>query len=115
MKVLISGVCGFAGSHLARFLLDSHQGIEIIGLDSLARQGSETNRQALQRLGVRLFHGDLRMASDLDSLPAVDWVVDAAANPPAVLFLRDASLLGLPFNPTLPQDDTSPQLAAVQR
>ena len=90
MKVLISGVCGFAGSHLARFLLDSHQGIEIIGLDSLARQGSETNRQALQRLGVRLFHGDLRMASDLDSLPAVDWVVDAAAQP-SVLAGRDGN------------------------
>ena len=88
MKVLISGVCGFAGSHLARFLLESHEGIEIVGLDSLARQGSETNRQALQRLGVRLFHGDLRMASDVDSLPPVDWVIDAAAQP-SVLAGRD--------------------------
>ena len=88
MKVLISGVCGFAGSHLARFLLDSHQGIEVLGLDNLARQGSETNRLALQRLGVRLFHGDLRMASDVDSLPRVDWVIDAAAQP-SVLAGRD--------------------------
>ncbi len=88
MKVLISGVCGFAGSHLARFLLESHEGIEIVGLDNLARQGSETNRLAMQRLGVRLFHGDLRMASDLDSLPSVDWVIDAAAQP-SVLAGRD--------------------------
>lgn len=88
MRVLISGVCGFAGSHLARFLLESHQGIEILGLDNLARQGSETNRLALQRLGVRLVHGDLRMASDVDSLPAVDWVIDAAAQP-SVLAGRD--------------------------
>ena len=88
MKIMISGVCGFAGSHLARFLLESHEGIEIVGLDNLARQGSETNRLALQRLGVRLFHGDLRMASDLDSLPAVDWVIDAAAQP-SVLAGRD--------------------------
>ncbi len=88
MKVLISGVCGFAGSHLARFLLESHQGIEIIGVDNLARQGSESNRLALQRSGVRLFHGDLRMASDVDSLPAVDWVIDAAAQP-SVLAGRD--------------------------
>jgi CDP-paratose 2-epimerase len=28
-----------------------------------------------------LFHGDLRAASDLETLPAVDWVIDAAANP----------------------------------
>ncbi|MGO8758568.1 MAG: NAD-dependent epimerase/dehydratase family protein [Terracidiphilus sp.] len=88
MKVLISGVCGFAGSHLARCLLDSHEGIEISGLDNLARQGSETNRLALKRLGVRLVHGDLRMASDVDALPAVDWVIDAAAQP-SVLAGRD--------------------------
>ncbi len=88
MKVLISGVCGFAGSHLARFLLESHQGIEIVGLDNLARQGSETNRLALQQLGVRLLHGDLRMASDVDALPSVDWVIDAAAQP-SVLAGRD--------------------------
>jgi CDP-paratose 2-epimerase len=88
MKVLISGVCGFAGSHLARFLLESHQGIELVGFDNLARQGSETNRLALQRCGVRLFHGDLRMASDVDALPAVDWVIDAAAQP-SVLAGRD--------------------------
>jgi CDP-paratose 2-epimerase len=88
MKVLISGVCGFAGSHLARALLESHEGIEIVGLDNLARQGSETNRLALKRLGVQLFHGDLRMASDVDALPPVDWVIDAAAQP-SVLAGRD--------------------------
>ena len=35
----------------------------------------------LRRLGVKVFHGDLRAASDLEPLPAVDWVIDAAANP----------------------------------
>ncbi len=88
MKVLISGVCGFAGSHLARYLLESHEGIEIVGLDNLARQGSETNRLALKRLGVQLVHGDIRMASDVEALPAVDWVIDAAAQP-SVLAGRD--------------------------
>jgi CDP-paratose 2-epimerase len=88
MKVLVSGVCGFAGSHLVRCLLESHQGIEIVGLDNLARQGSETNRLSLKRLGVQLVHGDLRMASDVEALPAVDWVIDAAAQP-SVLAGRD--------------------------
>ena len=74
MKVLISGVCGFVGSHLARYLMESHEGIAIVGLDNLARSGSETNRVSLKRLGVQLFHGDIRMASDLETLPAVDWV-----------------------------------------
>jgi CDP-paratose 2-epimerase len=32
-------------------------------------------------LGVRVVHGDIRQASDFETLPAVDWVLDAAANP----------------------------------
>lgn len=88
MKVLISGVCGFAGSHLARYLLESHESIHIVGLDNLARPGSETNRTSLQRLGVQLFHGDIRMPSDLETLPVADWVIDAAAQP-SVLAGRD--------------------------
>jgi CDP-paratose 2-epimerase len=88
MKILISGVCGFAGSHLARYLLEFHEGIEIMGLDNLVRQGSETNRLSLKRLGVNLVHGDLRMVSDVDALHAVDWVIDAAAQP-SVLAGRD--------------------------
>jgi CDP-paratose 2-epimerase len=88
MRVLISGVCGFVGSHLARFLRESHENIAIVGLDSLARRGSETNRVSLQHLGVQLFHGDIRMASDIETLPAVDWVIDAAAQP-SVLAGRD--------------------------
>jgi CDP-paratose 2-epimerase len=88
MRVFISGVCGFVGSHLARYLMESHEGITIVGLDSLARSGSETNRVSLKRLGVQLFHGDIRMASDLETLPVADWVIDAAAQP-SVLSGRD--------------------------
>jgi CDP-paratose 2-epimerase len=88
MKVLITGVCGFVGSHLARYLVDAREGIALVGLDSLARPGSETNRLGLRRLGVQLFHGDIRLASDVDALPAADWVIDAAAQP-SVLAGRD--------------------------
>jgi CDP-paratose 2-epimerase len=88
MKVLISGACGFVGSHVARYLLESHEGITVVGLDNLARSGSETNRVSLKRLGVQLFHGDIRMASDLETLPMADWVIDAAAQP-SVLAGRD--------------------------
>ena len=81
MRILISGICGFVGSTLARALVESGAPCEISGFDNFIRPGSETNRTTLKRLGVRLFHGDLRAASDLESLPAVDWVIDAAANP----------------------------------
>jgi CDP-paratose 2-epimerase len=91
MKVLIAGVCGFVGSHLARYLIDSFEGISIAGIDNLARSGSETNRISLQRLGVQLYHGDIRMPSDFEALSTADWVVDAAAQP-SVLAGRDGKI-----------------------
>ncbi|MEI6860753.1 MAG: NAD-dependent epimerase/dehydratase family protein [Verrucomicrobiota bacterium] len=79
MKILVTGVCGFVGSVLAREL--AQRGHELAGLDNFIRPGSESNRDSLKKIGVRLFHADLRAASDLEALPACDWVIDAAANP----------------------------------
>jgi CDP-paratose 2-epimerase len=79
MRILISGVCGFVGSELARAL--AARGHTVAGFDNFIRPGSETNRAALKKSGVKLFHGDLRAASDLEPLPAADFVIDAAANP----------------------------------
>jgi CDP-paratose 2-epimerase len=81
MKVLITGLCGFVGSTLANCLLEAESGTEIVGLDNFIRPGSEQNRNLLKRRGVRLIHGDIRCAADFETLPAVDWVIDAAANP----------------------------------
>jgi CDP-paratose 2-epimerase len=81
MRILISGVCGFVGSTIARAFAESGAGHELSGFDNFIRPGSESNRRELQRLGVKLYHGDLRASSDLDALPAADWVIDAAANP----------------------------------
>jgi len=81
MRILITGACGFVGSTLAKALLESRPGLQVVGLDNFIRPGSETNRATLKAMGVKLFHGDIRSASDLESLPAVDWVIDAAANP----------------------------------
>lgn len=80
MRILISGVCGFVGSTLARTFAEMG-GHELVGFDNFIRPGSESNRADLKRRGVKLFHGDLRAASDLETLPSVDWVIDAAANP----------------------------------
>ena len=81
MKILITGICGFVGSTLAHAWLETEPGLTIYGLDNFIRPGSEANRIFLQKQGARLFHGDIRMASDFEALPAVDWVIDAAANP----------------------------------
>jgi CDP-paratose 2-epimerase len=81
MRILITGACGFVGSAIAECLLEQRDGLEIFGVDNLLRPGSETNRTRLREFGVAFLHGDIRMASDVDALPAVDWVIDAAANP----------------------------------
>jgi CDP-paratose 2-epimerase len=81
MKVLITGACGFVGSTVAECLMARREGVQVCGVDNLLRPGSETNRSRLRELGVTFIHGDIRMASDVDALPAADWVIDAAANP----------------------------------
>ena len=81
MKLLITGICGFVGSTLARALLESAGDLHITGIDNFIRPGSERNRCELSALGVKIFHGDVRCAADFETLPAVDFVIDAAANP----------------------------------
>jgi CDP-paratose 2-epimerase len=81
MRILITGVCGFVGSTLARAFREHRSSWEIVGIDTLVRAGSEMNRSALRVLGVKVLHGDIRIPSDLESLPSCDWIIDAAANP----------------------------------
>ena len=81
MKILITGICGFAGSIIARGLLEHLPGLHITGIDSLIRKGSETNPAPLRALGIDVRIGDIRNEADLAELPAVDWVLDCAANP----------------------------------
>jgi CDP-paratose 2-epimerase len=81
MKILISGICGFAGSTLARALLEERPGLSITGIDNFIRPGSQTNIGPLKKLGVRVVHGDVRAASDFETLPTTEWVIDCAANP----------------------------------
>ncbi len=81
MRIFITGICGFAGSTLARALLESAENLQIAGVDNFIRPGSELNRRELAKLGVKVFHADVRDAADFETLPAADWVIDAAANP----------------------------------
>lgn len=81
MRIFISGICGFVGSTVALQLRETREGAELCGIDNFARPGSELNRTALRNAGIRVGHADLRNASDLEALPAADWVIDAAASP----------------------------------
>lgn len=81
MRVLVTGICGFAGSTLARSLLEHREGITLFGVDNLSRRGSETNLEPLRDLGCRIQVADLRDGRVLREHPPVDWLIDAAANP----------------------------------
>ena len=81
MKILITGLCGFAGVSIAKLLLQSHSDLQIVGLDNFSRKGSELNIPELTNLGLGLIRGDIRSQSDVEALPIVDWVIDCAANP----------------------------------
>ena len=78
MRILITGICGFVGSTLAKSLVAA--GHQVTGFDSYIRPGSETNREPLVRLGVKVITADLRDAAEMAALPAADFVIDAAAN-----------------------------------
>ena len=91
MKVLITGICGFAGTSIAKTLLRGHSNLQIIGLDNFSRKGSELNTSQLSNLGIDLIRGDIRSQSDIVGLPKVDWVIDCAANPSVLAGLEGQS------------------------
>jgi CDP-paratose 2-epimerase len=91
MKILVSGICGFVGSSITQGLLDHDSTLEVIGLDNLSRGGSHVNIEPLRKRGVKLIHADLRAPSDLESIPAVDWIIDAAANPSVLAGVEGAT------------------------
>ncbi len=62
MRVLITGITGFAGSHLAEFLLTAEPGIELFGL---RRWRSSTDEVAALLPVVRLVEADLLDAPSL--------------------------------------------------
>ena len=84
MRILISGLCGFVGSCIAHALLDAEPALKLSGIDNFGRPGSETNVEPLEKRGVKVTRGDVRSISDLDTLGACDWIIDAAANPSVI-------------------------------
>ena len=83
MHVLVTGGCGFVGSHVALHL--RAKGHKIAVMDNLVRRGSENNIHMLKRHGVSFFHGDVRNREDLDNLPSdIELVCDTCAQPSVV-------------------------------
>src|SRR4030095_15545297 len=81
MKLFVTGICGFVGSSLATWFREHRPSFKISGIDNFVRPATRTKRSNLRSRAIPVQHGDVRNASDFENLPAVDWVIDAAANP----------------------------------
>ncbi|HEX4083926.1 MAG TPA: NAD-dependent epimerase/dehydratase family protein, partial [Chthoniobacteraceae bacterium] len=81
MRILITGICGFVGAALAAELRAAYPAAEITGIDNFVRRGSETNREPLEKLGIRILRGDIRNPEDIEAAGSAEWIVDCAANP----------------------------------
>jgi CDP-paratose 2-epimerase len=83
LQVLVTGGCGFIGSHLALHLQE--KGHKVSVLDNLVRRGSERNLPILAQRGIRFFHGDVRNPEDLQNVPAgIELICDTSAQPSVV-------------------------------
>jgi CDP-paratose 2-epimerase len=79
--ILITGGAGFVGSALALELKNDYPHFKIFCLDNLKRRGSELNIPRLKRAGIAFIHGDIRNKEDFDSLPPIDLIIEASAEP----------------------------------
>ena len=81
MRILISGICGFVGSTLAKAICENVDGTEVFGFDNFVRQGSEVNRLPLQQSGIQVHHADLRIQYLLCSRtePFLYWLPSGVA------------------------------------
>ena len=91
MRLLITGVCGFVGSCVARAMQRFHPDWTICGLDNFSRPGSRRNQVLLAGLGIEVIEADLRDRDFAKNVPKCDWVIDCAANPSVLAGLTSNS------------------------
>lgn len=99
--VLITGGAGFVGSSLALTWKQDRPQTRVICIDNLKRRGSELNLPRLRKAGVEFVHGDVRNATDLAALPAIDLMIECSAEPSVMAghgspthYVTDTNLLG---------------------
>ena len=102
MKVLVTGGCGFLGSHVCEIFLA--RGWDVISFDNmtkseLVRTGYQTdaardhNWSLLEGLGTRMLKGDIRDLDHLlDASSGCDYLVHTAAQPAVTISMEDPLL-----------------------
>lgn len=82
--ILVTGGCGFIGSHfILRLLHSPERKVQVVNLDALTYAGNRENLSAVEQDGrYRFIHGDICDRSLLEALfrkYPIDWVVNFAA------------------------------------
>lgn len=102
MKVLVTGGCGFLGSHVCEVFRTG--GWDVVSFDNmtkseLARTGYQTdaardhNWVLLEALGVEMLRGDIRdLDSLLDASSGCDYLIHTAAQPAVTISMEDPLL-----------------------
>ena len=69
MKILVTGGCGFIGSHFLRYMMKSYPGDSFICLDALTYAGNKNNiKDLLEDSRLTMIEGNIRDASFVDTL-----------------------------------------------
>lgn len=69
MKILVTGGCGFIGSHFLRYMMNAYPGDSFICLDALTYAGNKKNiKDLLEDSRLTMIAGNIRDASFVDTL-----------------------------------------------
>jgi nucleoside-diphosphate-sugar epimerase len=84
MRILVTGIAGFIGSHTAERFLDL--GHDVIGIDNFCDYYSlelkRLNANTVENKGAKIITMDLREADAYDTLPTnIDYIFHFAAQP----------------------------------
>ena len=102
MKVLVTGGCGFLGSHVCEYY--KRKGEQVIALDNLTkhelrrtwynvREARNYNKEYLERLGVKIVKADIRRKWWIDTIAKdCDFIVHTAAQPAMTISIEDPEL-----------------------
>lgn len=102
MKVLVTGGCGFLGSHVCEFY--AGRGDDVVCYDNMTKhellrnpysadEARDYNITFLHGLGVQIVEGDIRNVEQLlDAAQGCDYIVHTAAQPTMTIGLEDPGL-----------------------
>ncbi|MBF0318700.1 MAG: NAD-dependent epimerase/dehydratase family protein [Nitrospirae bacterium] len=102
MKVLVTGGCGFLGSHVCEFYIRS--GAEVVSYDNMTKhellrtgfaadEARNFNLGYLKGLGVKLVTADVRNFEELtDNASGCDYIIHTAAQPAMTISWEDPRL-----------------------